>query len=263
MKSIYVSIALILLTVCLGCKSHDDSTPNPSSSSSSTETSAISFHLHTYIGQNEVDLLNTVYRTDDNRAISVGFAQLYISNIKLVKLDGSIYPIPDTTILTDIDDQVYKLGNVPIGNYKSVSFDVGLPSAINAKVPTGSPAKLNNVNMWFSNTAEANNYVFMHVAGKIDTSVAKSGANDKMASFEYKIGTQSRLVHVAMPDQNVAVQPGYTAFIHIIVDYAELFDGVTINNPTNLSVETIADNAGTLAINIASNIQKMFRYENQ
>jgi hypothetical protein len=261
MKCSYVSIAVILLTVFWSCKSNN-ATPTPSSVNS-TQTSTISFHLHAYIGMNnEVNAYNVAYLNDDGRAISLSFAQLYISNIKLVKLDGSIYSIPDTIILTDIVDQVYKLGNVPIGNYKSVSFDVGLPSATNANVPTGSPAKLNDVDMWFSSTAQANNYVFMRAAGKIDTSVAKSGTNDKMAAFEYKIGTQSRLVHVTMPDQNLAVQPGTTAYIHILADYSQLFKGINISDITNLSVETIADNAGALAINIASNIQKMFRYEN-
>jgi len=262
MKSILVSIAIILLTVFWGCKSHDDSTPIPSSGSS-TETSAISFHLHTYIGSNnEVDAYNAVYHNDDGRAISLSFAQLYISNIKLVKRDGSIYPISDTIILTDIVDQVYKLGNVLIGNYKSVSFDVGLPSATNATVPTGTPAKLNDVNMWFSNTAAANNYIFMHAAGKIDTSVSKNGANGKMAPFEYKIGTQSRLVHVTMPDQNVAVQPGTTAYIHILADYSELFKGINISDITNLTVETIADNSGDVATDVTSRISNMFKYEN-
>lgn len=259
MKKIII-LSIILLSI-LGCKTNDP-TPDPVTTTS-VETSAISFHLHTYIGPNEVEIYDQVNNTDDGRGISLSFAQLYISNIKLIKLDGGIYNVKDTIILTDIINNVYKLGNVPIGNYKSVSFDVGLPSAINAVVPTGNPIKLNDPNMWFSNTAEANNFIFMHVAGKIDTSVAKSGDDDKMTPFEYNIGTQSRLVHVAMPDQNVAVQPNYTAYIHVLVDYAELFKGVDLKDLTNFSVKTKGDNTSNLAIDIAARIPKMFKYENQ
>lgn len=256
MKKI-ISLIVILFSV-LGCKTND-----PMPEDIAVETGAISFHLHTFIGPNEVDSYNAVNNTDDGRGISLSFAQLYISNIKLVKRDGSMYPIQDTIILTNLINNVYKLGNVPIGNYKSVTFDVGLPSAINAAVPSGAPVILNDPNMWFTNTAEASNYMFMHVTGKIDTSAAKTGAEEKMAAFVYNIGTQDRLVHVTMPEQPIAVQSGITAYIHVLTDYSELFKGLNLKDINNLSVQTKEDNAGVVAIDIASRIPNMFKYENE
>lgn len=258
MKHIIIIVTSVLLAIATGCKPNDP-TPNDVVV---VETAPISLHLHTYIGQYEVDDYNVVYRTDDDRKVSLSFAQLYISNIKLVKFDGTLYSVKDTTILTSIGEQVYKLGNVPVGNYKSIRFDVGLPNAINSNIPSGTGI-LNNPDMWFTNTAQANNYIFMKALGKIDTTAAKNSSDGNMAPFVYKIGTSNRLVKVSMPDQNVSVQPGGgTAYIHMKADYAELFEGLDLRDETNLSIDSKTDNELSLSIDIAARIPYMFKYEN-
>jgi len=240
----------------ISCKSNE-----PTPANTAVETAPISLHLHTYIGQNEVELYNAVYYTTEGRKLSLSLAQLYISNIKLVKFDGTLYPIGDTILLINIVDQVYSLGNVPVGNYKSIRFDVGLPSAVNGRTPSGS-GKLNRSDMWFSSTAQANNYIFMNVSGKIDTTAAMTAADADMVPFVYKIGTNSHLASVSMPNQTVSVQPGTMAYIHMEADYAQLFSGLDLTNNANLSVATIGDNGSSLSIDIASRIAQMFKYEN-
>lgn len=254
---IYLASAVILFSVVVSCKSSGPEPADPV-----VVTAPISMHLHSYIGENEVELYNTVYRTADDRKISLSFAQLYISNIKLVKFDGSIHEVGDTIFLTNIVDQVYKLGNVPVGNYKSIRFDVGLPAAINAQIPSGSVGKLNNSAMWFTGSAQANNYVFMHAAGKIDTTATKDAADADMVPFVYKIGTNNNVVHISMPNQNVSVQPNTMAYIHMEADYAALFEGLDLTDEDNLSVATKADNASSLVIDITANMANMFKYEN-
>lgn len=258
MKHITYLISVVLLaTIVAGCKSNA-----PAPTNSTVETAPISLHLHTYIGQNEVELYDAVYQTTDGRKMSLSFAQLYISNIKLVKYDGTIYNVGDTILLTNIVDQVYKLGNVPVGNYKSIRFDIGLPSAVNAQIPSGTGI-LNNADMWFSSTAQADNYIFMRAAGKIDTTDAKNAADADMIPFVYKIGTNTNLVHVSMPDQTVSVQPNTMAYIHMEADYSELFAGLDLKNNGNLSISTTTDNASSLAIDITANMANMIKYENQ
>lgn len=254
MKHVYIIAALVFSIIVTGCKKNQSDTP------ASVEKAPISLHLHSYIGSNEVGSYNTVYRTTDNRKISLSFSQLYISNIQLVKFDGTIYNVGDTIFLTNIIDEVYGLGNVPVGNYKSIKFDVGLPSTVNARIPSGT-GKLNNSNMWFSSTTQVNNYIFMNVSGKIDTTAAMNAADAAMVPFVYKIGTNNNVVHVSMPNQNVSVQPGTTAYMHMKADYAELFNGLNLIDKANLSVVTVADNASSLAIDISANISNMFKYE--
>ena len=256
MKHIYIIVSILFSIIITSCKSND-----PAPNNSRIEKAPISVHLHSYIGANEVELYNTVYRTDDNRKISLSFAQLYISNIKLVRLDGTLYEIGDTILLINITDQVYELGNVPVGNYKSIQFDVGLPSTINAQAPSGN-GNLNDHAMWFSHTVQANNYIFMHASGKIDTTAAKNATEANMVPFIYKVGTNNNLVHVSMPNQTVSVQPNTMAFIHMKADYAELFEGVDLTDATNLSVASIADNGTSLAIDISTRIAQIFKFEN-
>ncbi|HSY62769.1 MAG TPA: MbnP family protein [Cytophaga sp.] len=256
MRHAYIIVTAVFSILFIGCKHNQSDTPV------TVETAPISLHLHTYIGDNEVELYNAVYRTEDGRKMSLSFAQLYISNIRLVKFDGTIYNVGDTIVLTDINDQVYGLGNVPVGNYKSIKFDVGVPGAVNAQIPSGT-GKLNTPAMWFSSTAQTNNYIFMNAVGKIDTTAAMNAADVDMVSFVYKIGTNSNVVHISMPNQNVSVQPGTMAYIHMVADYAELFNGLDLTNNDNLSIETAADNASSLAIDIAANMGNMFKYENE
>ena len=104
-------------------------------------------------------------------------------------------------------------------------------------------------------------YVFVNFQGKIDTSNAANNTVAQMQPFSYKIGTNVHLKNVIMPDQNYSVIPNQTQFIHIIIDYSKLFNGIKLNTAGNLNVSTVADNAGTLANQVANNIPAMFRYE--
>lgn len=256
MKNTYIIIAVVFSILVAGCKS---SSPEPATPV--VVTAPISLHLHTYIGENEVELYNAVYQTAEGRKLSLSFAQLYISNIKLVKRDGSIHEVGDTILLTNFIDQVYNLGNVPVGYYRSVTFDVGLPANVNAQIPSGT-GKLNQSDMWFSSTAQANNYIFMRASGKIDTTAAMDASDADMVPFVYKVGTNNNRVSVSMPNQTVSVQPNTMAYIHMEADYAELFEGLDLTNEDNLTITTTGDNASSLAIDITSNMVNMFKYEN-
>lgn len=272
MKHTFI-IALVLLIVACKSKKEDSSLPSPSSPttpSNGVVTAPLNLHLHTYIGENEVDGYNIVYQTTDGRKISLSMAQVFLSEIELVKFDGSIYAVKDTIILSDIAQQVYALGNVPVGNYRAVRFKAGIVPAINAKVPSGTGGPLNNQSMWFSTPAQANNYVFMHCSGKIDTTKAKTATDAEMVSFTYKIGTNPQLKQIVMPNQNFAVQPNATTYIHMLADYSVLFNGVDLKDKNNLNITAAGENswpdngqAWPIAVLVADNIVHLFRYENE
>ena len=98
-------------------------------------TGQLYFHLHTDIDSLEVGSYNSVLQSTNGRNISLSLAQMYISNIELVNLDGSVYSVPNQVILKDFENEAYLVGNVPAGNYKSVRFSVGLSEIENAKTP--------------------------------------------------------------------------------------------------------------------------------
>lgn len=266
MKKIHICIiVLVLSAISVGCKSKNDDPSSPSATPNGNGddvvTAPLSLHLHAYISETEVDGV-FIYRNSDGRKIRLDTAQVYLSSIELVKFDGSIYQVKDVVILAKIGQEVYPIGAVPVGNYKSIRFQAGVTQADNAKVPSGNNV-LNDKTMLFGGSATANNHVFVYCSGLIDTTAAKNAADDKMVDFRYKIGTNNQLKNVVMAEQKYAVAPNNTSFVHMYIDYAKLFSGVDLVNNVNLKVSTASDNEWPIATKVAANIPSMFKYENE
>jgi hypothetical protein len=220
-------------------------------------------HLHTYIENNEVDAYNINYTTTKDRKLSFSMAQLYLSTIQLVKLDGTTVDVSGKKILKVLDKETYIVGDAPVGNYKSIRFKVGLDAATNKLSPTtpSDSSILNKNAMWFSNLAQPDGYVFMNLQGKIDTTTNATGTFAQMQPFAYKIGTDANYKQVNMPDKIFSIIEGQSEFGHIYIDYNRLFDGIQLNKRENLSVTTTAANATAIATSIVKNIPLMFNYE--
>ena len=223
-------------------------------------TGTFMFHLHTYISNSEVDLYGIDYKTLDGRTISLNMAQLYVSDVQLVKLDGSLVNISGKKILKVFEKETDIVGDAPVGNYKSIRFKIGIDATTNALAPTtpSDSAILNKPAMWFSNAAQPDGYVFMNVQEKVDTSAAKNKAT---VPFAYKIGTNANYKQVTMGDKNFSVEEGKAAFGHLIIDYSKLFDGIDLTKIGNLSVTTASANSTAIAAKIANNMPSMFIYE--
>jgi len=219
------------------------------------------FHFHTNIDNTEVPGLDSIVNSSTGRKISLSFTKMYISNIKLVKLDGSLYSVSDKVLLKTFWNELYLIGNVPAGNYKSVQFTVGFDSITSAKTPISTDTVFNHPEMWFWNTAQPQGYVFLNVQGEIDTTKNSNGLINQMMPFSYRIGTSVNAAFVSLPDENFTVSPNQTQYVHMIINYMKLFDGVDLSKASNLSVQSISDNSNTAAKQIAVNMSNMFSYE--
>lgn len=249
------SLSLLALLCFFSCSKNEPIEPTPSD-----KTGVFFFHLHTYIDLQEVDLYNIAYENSAGRTISLNMAQLYISDIQLVRSDGSLYNITGKNILKTLEEQTFQVGEVPVGNYKSVRFKVGLPPQVNAMTPEASADSLilKKPAMWFGSTPQPDGYVFLNVQGKVDTSADLS---HPPVPFVYKIGTNANYVQVTMGEQNFSVEEDKATFSHIVIDYSKLFKGVTLNQAGQLSVTTVDDNNTSIAQKIVNNIPSMFIYE--
>ncbi|MFM7023050.1 MAG: MbnP family protein [Flavobacteriales bacterium] len=249
---------LLAITVLGACKKPDPD-GGDITDDKATPTGTLLFHLHTYISDNEVDGYGFVYTNDDGRQISLSMAQLYITDIQVVKLDGSLINLPDTILLKTLALETYVAGKVPVGNYKGIQFKVGLSAATDAQNPVLSKdsAALNHSEMWFGSSAQSDGHVFLNVQGSIDTTSDLSGL---LIPFSYKIGTQANLIQVKMPQQNFSILENQAEYGHIIIDYNRLFSGIQLNSAANLQVDKAGSNSD-LAQKITVNIPSMFRYE--
>lgn len=262
MKQTFISILIIATTIVLstGCKKNDDNTSpvNPVK----TDSGMLYFHLHTNIGDSEVDDYNTIYTLPNGRQMSLSKAQMYLSDIQLVRQNGTTYTIPNVTILKTLETETYLVATVPVDTYSSVKFNVGLDAATN-QLSASSNALLNHPEMWFSSSAQPGGYIFMNVQGNIDTTTNANGAAAQMQPFIYEIGTAAHYPQVVMPDHSpyYVVSKTEATYIHLIIDYSKLFNGVQLNNSSNLSVHSTADNSSAISNTITNNIPGMFRYE--
>ncbi|MBL7815409.1 MAG: hypothetical protein JNL70_10370 [Saprospiraceae bacterium] len=252
---VFYTIMALGLFCLASCKDKNTPTPDPV-----VAKGTFMFHLHTYIDNNEVDLYDITYTNLEGRKMSLSIAQLYISEIQLVKSDGSTLDISGKKILKLFETETNLVGEVPVGSYKSIRFKVGLDAATNALSPKASADSiiLNRPEMWFGSSPQPDGYVFMNVQGKIDTS---STFDKTPVPFSYKIGTNANYKQVSMGIKDFKVEEGKAVFGHIIIDYNRLFNGIQMNQLANLSVTTATANSSTIAAKIVNNIPSMFLYE--
>ncbi len=246
---LFLGCTYLTTILCIGCKD------NPTDSKPGT----IAFHMHTLVDNTEVENYGDLLGLSNGRQITVTTAQLYISNIKLIKSDGSIIDGPSMNILVKQGLEEYEIGDVPAGNYKSVRFDVGLSDATNASSPATSDLTLYQPSMWFGATAQPEGFVFFNFQGTIDTTDAITGAN--LVPFTFKIGTIAHRVTITMPDQNFSVIPEQLAVVHIKTNYAKIFDIVDLNVPGNLNITTPEENSWIWISQLETSIGEMFEYE--
>lgn len=251
-------LVLTLVTVVFVSCKKDKTEPTPDPTTP-TPTGTLMMHLHTYIGINEVDAYNIVYTDELDRKISLSLAQMYISGIELVKADGTTYSVSGTKVLKVFETETYLLGNVPVGNYTSVRFKVGLDATTNGMDPSANTALLNHAEMWLGATAQPDGYVFLNAQGKIDTTADASGTVAQMQNFTLKIGTNAHYVTVNMPAQNFTILKDQVEYLHMYADYSKLFSGLDLHQV--LTVSSVADNGTTLGNAVAGKIATIFSYE--
>ena len=258
----YIQITIVVLITIAGltlnsCKKDKGQEPAPP-----VANGTLFFHMHTNVDTAEVANYDSLNITSIGRKIKVHKAQLYISGIQLIKLDGSTYSVPGTILLVKQGLEIYTVGSVPAGNYKSVKFNVGLSAATNASTPAPADSTLNQPAMWFGNPPQTNSgFAFVNFQGKIDTTMSYSGTIAQMQPFSFKIGTNANLKSVTMPDKNYTVSPNQAQYIHIVIDYNMLFMGVDLGVSTELNMTTTTDNATWLGTQLSNNIPMMFMYE--
>lgn len=177
-KQVYKVAAFMLMATTIvftGCKKDDD---GPSEK-------GLAFHLHSLVGNQEASY--GVDYTKDGRKFNLTDYRFYISNIVLIKSDGSEYPLTGKVLLASPSQNEYELGDVPVGSYKGFKFLLGLDSVTNHSDPTSYPATnplslQDNPIQWSWNSG----YIFFKIEGFVDTTLAANGSTD--LEFFYHVG---------------------------------------------------------------------------
>jgi hypothetical protein len=154
-------IALLSFSIVSCDKDNDDDNID-----NSPTTKNVNLKVDLTWGPNYDDFaLNTKYfHSAAQDTISISLLKLYISNVELIKEDGSSYIFPESYFLVDAEDENshnITLPNVPNGTYKAVKFMIGVDSLRNVSGAQTGVLSTSNGMFWSWNSG----YIFAKAEG--------------------------------------------------------------------------------------------------
>ncbi|WP_156026801.1 MbnP family protein [Sporocytophaga myxococcoides] len=248
---LFLSILSLLFIMLTSCKNTED-TPQPA-----TQTQNLSLKMSTVIGNKPIDF-TSVFTTEAGARYTLSSFRYYVSNIRLVKQDGSEYPITGKYLLVNPATEDYDLGQVPVGDYKGLKFAVGIDSVTNhadpTVYPTNNPLAIQSPGMHWS---WSSGYIFLMMEGSCDT----TNTNTDVQTFGqfshplfYHIGMDMLYREVNLDNVSFAVNANDKKTLHVQTYLNNFFTGIDIKT------ENASHTMGSvpLATKLANNIQTMF-----
>ncbi len=259
MKLTSASVLLAGLLVISACKREKvNVSPEGDMPGSNTTTAKGSFdvHFNNVVKDQNLDLGNVWYTTDDGDTYRITHFNYYISNIAFNAADGTRYNEPESYHLVKEDvasSQLISIANVPAGEYNSVSFTIGVDFYKNIDtLQVGND--LDTANGMYM--GEGKGYIMAMLAG-----FAPRSGN---GTLKYHIGGYQGMYNTI---KNVTLQfdepmtvNGNTMHVHINADVAKWFDGP---HQIDFSTLPIVDTIGPGATMMAENYAHMFSIAGQ
>ncbi|MFL5763957.1 MAG: MbnP family protein [Bacteroidia bacterium] len=145
---------------------------------SSYGTLSIDF-LH-YVDSDTLQLDTTAYKNAFGQTYSITKFKYYISNIELIKTTGEKTRFPMSFLIDEEKPESKNITSrfIPEGEYKSISFIIGVDSIHNCSGAQSGALDPVNTMFWTWNTG----YIFLKLEGKAQSSTAPGKI------FEYHIG---------------------------------------------------------------------------
>jgi hypothetical protein len=268
--SIITALFLSLLFTACNKEKQAETTPAPSPMVPGT-TGNLEIYFDNRAGADAL-VFGTNYINANGDTMNFSMFNYFVSNFSLTKADGSSYTLAKDScyflVKHDVDStRSIVLKNIPVGDYTSINFMIGvdsLKSASDISERTGvlDPAGAASGMYWAWNSG----YIFVKAEG---TSPQSSNADKK---FKYHIGlfggrtgaggaaTLNNLRTVRLPVPGAAIKirnSGTTPEAHVKADIMELF-----KTPTTISINansTVMANA--FSANVADNYVDMFKID--
>lgn len=231
-----------------------------------TDKNSVNLEFDNRLGGQKLVLGQTTAKNGSGEDLTLTTFNYFISNVSLTKDDGTEVKFPDQYFLirqADAASLVATLKDVPAGNYKTVSFTVGVDSARSVADVTKRTGVLDVASYgddgmywtWLSG------YIFMKMEG---TSPVVPADPTGQRIFKLHVGgyggfaapapNNLRRVTLPMGGELVKVRKDVAPDIHLFVDALKVFDGTTkISLATTSLVHSPAQ-----ARPIADNYKTMF-----
>jgi hypothetical protein len=236
-------VALPLATAILSGCGKKTADPAPA-------TSSFAIEMEPVVNGTALVLDTDTYTKADGQTYKVSKFKFLISNLKLTKADGTSYLVPDGYYLIDASDDKtshFVVGNVPVGDYTSLSFVVGVDAAHNNGTFTSGVLNHSNDLYW----DWSSEYVFLKMAGT--SAQAPAG---RALTFDIGGASCIRTASPSFGGGTLPVKEGHVPEIHMFANVNALFDNTTparnVSFATTYSVESGSSWAPVVADNYAA-----------
>lgn len=255
-SSIYLYLSFFATSIIFTSCSSSDPVVDPATKGT------INIEFDNVVGDRQLKLNTDTYQNAAGENFTVSILNYYISNIKLLKADGSSYVVPQDSSYflireSNVASQKVTLNNVPAAEYTGVQFVVGVDSTksvADASLRKGILDPLSGPTneeamYWDWNPG----YIFLKMEG---TSPVVTSPNSK---FYYHIGgfggrtsktlNNIRTVKVDFGGKKAIVTAALSPEVHLLADVQKVFNGSTkvsiLEHPAVMFVDyskNIADN---------------------
>lgn len=258
MKNIYIAVLGAAL-IFMSCKKETISEYD------SSKKAALSVEFDNIVDAADLELNTGSYTNPSGEAFSVTKLKYYVSNFILTNVDGTTYTVPQDScyfLIDESDESTHEpVMRIPEGEYKTLSFTLGVDSLRNTKDisqrtgvldPTGAGGDM----YWSWNSG----YIFFKIEGASSASM--------MGDYMYHIGlfggmssaTLNNIKKITLDLTSRGtpkVKTGKETNIHLMVDVMKLFNGTTNFSIADHSMVMVDPFSAT----IANNYVKMFRHD--
>lgn len=220
--------------------------PDPASDVT-VSTAKVNIKIENRAGNQILKLNDVWYKNENGDSLQVSVFNYFISNIKLIREDGYIYSENESYHLVREDNAATKsftIQNIPPGNYKTISFLIGVDSTRNVSGAQTGDLDPNTGMFWDWNTG----YIMAKLEGK---SPASSGG-----MVLYHLGGYSgagNAIRTVTFNRDISFSVKEVKTIHFNADVLEWF-----KTPTTIKIKEIDVVSGTSTKIIADNYMDMF-----
>lgn len=225
----------------------------------------LSVEFDNIAGSSDLILNTGNYTNQSGESFTVTKLKYYVSNFKLTNVNGTMYTVPQDScyfLIDESDEATHEpVLKVPEGEYKTLTFTVGVDSLMNTKDitqrtgvldPSGAAADM----YWDWNSG----YIFFKMEGTSPASM--------MGDYAYHIGffggmTAPTINNIKTITLDLTargtpkVQTGKATNIHLMVDILKMFNGSANFSITDHSMVMTDPFSSTIANNYIS----MFRHD--
>ncbi len=197
----------------------------------------MSMEFENVVGSSALQLSGTTpYQTAAGDQFTITTFRYYISNIKLRKADGTEFVQPESYYLVDealAQSKTFTIPNIPIGDYTSLTFTVGVDSVRSVDGASRIGALAPGDMFWSWSTG----YIYTKLEGR-SPQAANGAIVFHIGGFK-KPNNTIRTVSPSLNGNVIQIQNGRTPEVHMKADVLRMFTG-----PNTIRFATLSNTMG-------------------